>query len=103
MPRRRNNQLEQRLKSAASDKESKDDQWVVIGLLQTELVCLPARRRTRFLPLVAIAAANRGLFGRHGECGCWAAVVQFREADEGRMRRGHDLWLASLKWVSEGS
>jgi hypothetical protein len=30
-------------------------------------------------------------------------MAQFRETDEGRMHRGHDLWLASLKLVSEGS
>ena len=37
------------------------------------------------------------------EVGIGKAVAQFREADEGRMHRGHDLWLAALKWVSEGS
>ena len=36
------------------------------------------------------------------EAGVGKAVAQFREADEGRMHRGHDLWLATLKWVSEG-
>ena len=37
------------------------------------------------------------------EAGIGKAMAQFREADEGRMHRGHDLWLASLKLVSEGS
>ena len=36
------------------------------------------------------------------EAGVGADVIRFREADEGRMHRGHDLWLATLKWVSEG-
>ena len=26
-----------------------------------------------------------------------------RETDESLMHRGHDLWLATLRWVSEGS
>ena len=29
-------------------------------------------------------------------------AAAFHEADEGRMHRGHALWLATLKWVSEG-
>jgi len=29
-------------------------------------------------------------------------AVHLRETDEGLMHRGHDLWLATLKWVSEG-
>jgi uncharacterized protein YndB with AHSA1/START domain len=37
------------------------------------------------------------------EAGVGEAVAQFRKADEGRMHRGHDLWLATLKWMSEGS
>ena len=36
------------------------------------------------------------------EAGVGEAVAQFRKADEGRMHRGHDLWLATLKWMSEG-
>jgi hypothetical protein len=29
-------------------------------------------------------------------------AVHLRETDEGLMHRGHDLWLVTLKWVSEG-
>jgi hypothetical protein len=29
-------------------------------------------------------------------------AAHLRESDEGLMHRGHDLWLATLKWVSEG-
>jgi len=35
------------------------------------------------------------------ETGRGAAAVRLRQTDEGLMHRGHDLWLASLKWVSE--
>src|SRR5258705_549322 len=35
------------------------------------------------------------------EVGRGAGAAAFREADEGAMHRGHDLWLATLKWVSE--
>jgi uncharacterized protein YndB with AHSA1/START domain len=36
------------------------------------------------------------------EVGLGKDATHLREADEGRMHRGHDLWLATLKWVSEG-
>jgi uncharacterized protein YndB with AHSA1/START domain len=36
------------------------------------------------------------------EAGVGPGAVAFREADEGRMHRGHELWLARLKWVAEG-
>ena len=36
------------------------------------------------------------------EVGIGPGAVAFREADEGRMHRGHTLWLATLQWVSEG-
>jgi hypothetical protein len=29
-------------------------------------------------------------------------AAHLRETDESLMHRGHDLWLATLKWVSEG-
>jgi Polyketide cyclase / dehydrase and lipid transport len=35
------------------------------------------------------------------EVGKGESAVHFREVDEGAMHRGHDLWLAALKWVSE--
>lgn len=35
------------------------------------------------------------------EVGIGAAARQFRQADEGAMHRGHDLWLAALKWKAE--
>jgi len=36
------------------------------------------------------------------EVGMGEGAIHFRETDEGAMHRGHDLWLATLKWVSEG-
>jgi uncharacterized protein YndB with AHSA1/START domain len=35
------------------------------------------------------------------EVGKGESAVHLREVDEGVMHRGHDLWLATLKWVSE--
>jgi Polyketide cyclase / dehydrase and lipid transport len=36
------------------------------------------------------------------EVGNGEDAVHLRETDQGLMHRGHDLWLASLKWISEG-
>jgi uncharacterized protein YndB with AHSA1/START domain len=36
------------------------------------------------------------------EAGVGSGAAAFRRADEARMHRGHALWLATLKWVSEG-
>jgi len=36
------------------------------------------------------------------EVGMGADAAHLRETDESLMHRGHDLWLATLKWVSEG-
>jgi Polyketide cyclase / dehydrase and lipid transport len=36
------------------------------------------------------------------EAGVGPAAAAFRMADESRMHRGHTLWLAALRWVSEG-
>jgi hypothetical protein len=36
------------------------------------------------------------------EVGKGKDAVHLRETDRGLMHRGHDLWLATLKWVSEG-
>jgi hypothetical protein len=36
------------------------------------------------------------------EAGVGSGAAAFRCADEARMHRGHALWLATLKWVSEG-
>lgn len=35
------------------------------------------------------------------EAGVGTGAAAFRAADEARMHRGHALWLATLKWVSE--
>jgi hypothetical protein len=34
--------------------------------------------------------------------GVGPGAAAFRKADEGRMHRGHEMWLATLKWVAEG-
>jgi Polyketide cyclase / dehydrase and lipid transport len=36
------------------------------------------------------------------EIGIGKDAAHLRESDESLMHRGHDLWLATLKWVSEG-
>ena len=36
------------------------------------------------------------------EVGKGRDAAQLRDTDESLMHRGHDLWLATLKWVSEG-
>ena len=36
------------------------------------------------------------------EAGVGPGAAAFRKAAEGRMHRGHALWLATLEWVSEG-
>jgi uncharacterized protein YndB with AHSA1/START domain len=45
---------------------------------------------------------NGGCLVVMDEAGFGIAAVQLREADEGLMHRGHDLWLATLRWMSEG-
>jgi hypothetical protein len=36
------------------------------------------------------------------EVGKGKDAAHLRETDESLMHRGHDLWLATLKWMSEG-
>ena len=36
------------------------------------------------------------------EVGMGKDAAHLRETDESLMHRGHDLWLATLKWVAEG-
>ena len=36
------------------------------------------------------------------EVGFGADAKRLRESDEGLMHRGHDLWIATLRWVAEG-
>ena len=36
------------------------------------------------------------------EAGVGPGAAALRKADEGRMHRGHEMWLATLKWVAEG-
>jgi hypothetical protein len=36
------------------------------------------------------------------EVGMGKDAVHLRETGESRMHRGHDLWLATLKWKAEG-
>ncbi len=36
------------------------------------------------------------------QAGVGTVAAEIRQADEGVMHRGHELWLATLKWVSEG-
>jgi uncharacterized protein YndB with AHSA1/START domain len=43
-----------------------------------------------------------GCFVVMEEVGLGKDAAHLRATDEGLMHRGHDLWLAGLKWVSEG-
>jgi hypothetical protein len=36
------------------------------------------------------------------EAGIGKDAAALRQSDETLMHRGHDLWLATLKWVAEG-
>jgi hypothetical protein len=54
------------------------------------------RRRVRFGSCVDGSELARALVGKGKD------AVHLRDTDEGLMHRGHDLWLATLKWVSEG-
>ena len=40
--------------------------------------------------------------GLSEEAGVGPGAAAFRKADETRMHRGHQMWLATLKWVAEG-
>ena len=35
------------------------------------------------------------------EAGIGKDAAHLRETDESLMHRGHDLWLATLKWIAE--
>jgi uncharacterized protein YndB with AHSA1/START domain len=45
---------------------------------------------------------NSGCLVVTEEAGRGVDAAHLRQADESLMHRGHDLWLATLKWVSEG-
>jgi hypothetical protein len=45
---------------------------------------------------------NGGCFVVTEEVGKGNDAAHLRQTDESPMRRRHDLWLATLKWVSEG-
>ncbi|OHT19104.1 SRPBCC family protein [Edaphosphingomonas haloaromaticamans] len=45
---------------------------------------------------------GRGCRVAMDEAGIGAGAAAFREADEGRMHRGHTLWLETLRWISAG-
>jgi len=34
------------------------------------------------------------------EVGMGSSAAHLRESDESLMHRGHDLWLAALKWIA---
>ena len=36
------------------------------------------------------------------EAGVGSDAVELRKNDETLMHRGHDVWLATLKWLAEG-
>ena len=36
------------------------------------------------------------------EAGVGGDAARLRDSDEALMHRGRDLWLATLKWISEG-
>ena len=57
-------------------------------------------RITTLLKTGHIAAASLLVFGMD-EAGVGKDAAALRKSDETLMHRGHDLWLATLKWVAE--
>ena len=60
-------------------------------------------------PHETVEAATALLFSRRvgamvvmDEAGIGNDAAHLRETDESLMHRGHDLWLATLKWTAEG-
>jgi uncharacterized protein YndB with AHSA1/START domain len=49
-----------------------------------------------------LKAAGGGCSVVTDEVGMGPSAVHLRESDESLMHRGHDLWLATLKWMAEG-
>ena len=84
--------------------------WTTFGLRVQEFV--PDRRLGWFggAPGEAPAFYHSWLLSPEGdgcrvamdEAGVGPGAAAFREADESRMHRGHEMWLATLKWVVEG-
>ena len=49
-----------------------------------------------------LATQGEGCHVVMDEAGIGKDAAHLRETDEGVMHRGHDLWLATLKWMAEG-
>ena len=49
-----------------------------------------------------LKAAGDGCCVVTDEVGIGSSAANLRESDESLMHRGHDLWLATLKWMAEG-
>jgi uncharacterized protein YndB with AHSA1/START domain len=49
-----------------------------------------------------LTQVNEGCRVVTDEVGKGPSAKHLRETDEGLMHRGHDLWIATLKWIAEG-
>jgi uncharacterized protein YndB with AHSA1/START domain len=49
-----------------------------------------------------LTAAGESCLVVTDEVGRGSSAAHLRQSDESLMHRGHDLWLATLKWVAEG-
>jgi uncharacterized protein YndB with AHSA1/START domain len=62
----------------------------------------PAGTQPSFYHAWYLTPRGEGCLVVTDEVGIGMDAAHLREADESLMHRGHDLWLATLKWVSEG-
>ena len=49
-----------------------------------------------------LTAAGESCLVVTDEVGRGSSAAHLRQSDESLMHRGHDLWLATLKWMAEG-
>jgi hypothetical protein len=74
----------------------------VCSLQANGLVWLRTRYRPELLPYLVLTPTSDGCSVVTDEVGIGKDAAHLRETDESLMHRGHDLWLATLKWMSEG-
>ena len=49
-----------------------------------------------------LTAAGESCLVVTDEVGMGSSAARLRQSDESLMHSGHDLWLATLKWMAEG-
>jgi hypothetical protein len=65
------------------------------------LVRLRARGAADLLPHLFLTPQDADCLVVMNEAGIGNDAVHLRETDKSLTHRGHDLWLATLKWVAE--